>query len=351
MVEPNKKENPALPGALVMRELLQLIFSDSKRRMDCFKTYFLDSENLLELSVYGGSACVLALPFFPAATIMGELSALMVLGAWIICFLTFSRYSFGIYISMFLKLCARLVYIVGQIFLPLVLACGVAFHILLDKNVFNYFVSSFLKALVMMMGELEFEGQFKNDELSATSVISQGIFVAFIFAITIVAQNLIVGVAVNITEELQDEVYIQNSKLQMQQVGEVERFLLKCLGKWDGLKKRIMAFSAMGELAKEASIKTTNQRVGFSVRADEVTIEEGNNLIGNHEELGQTDVADREQAAFKVCFFPHKTDQSIRNMTKFSIENWHTLYLYDEENQKDGRKVPWAMLSSTIAKR
>ena len=340
-----------------MREFLQLVFSDSKRRRDCFKNYFLDFENLLELGVYVGSAFVLALPFFPTATIMGELSALMVLGAWIIFFLTFSRYSFGIYISMFLKLCAKLVYIVGQIFLPLVLACGVAFHILLDKNVFNYFVSSFLKALVMMMGELEFEGQFKNDELSATSVISQGIFVAFIFAITIVAQNLIVGVAVNITEELQDEVYIQNSKLQMQQVGEVERFLLKCLGKWDGLKKRILAFSAIAELSKEASFKkpeaesSKNQTVGYSVGANDVTIEEGSNLIGNHEELGQTDAADGEQATFKVCFYPHKTDQSIRNLTTFSIEKWHTLYLYDEENQKDGKKVPWAMLSSTIAKR
>ena len=126
-----------------MRELLQLFFSDSKRRRDCFKNYFFDLENLMDLSVYVGSAFVLALPFFPEPNIMNELSSLMVLGAWICFFLTCSRYSFGIYINMFLKLCTKLVYIVGQIFLPLMLACGVAFHILLDKDVFKFFMRSF----------------------------------------------------------------------------------------------------------------------------------------------------------------------------------------------------------------
>ena len=66
----------------------------------------------MELCVYIGSGFVLALPFCPGATIPSELSSLMVLGAWICFFLTFSRYSFGIYISMFLKLCAKLVYTV-----------------------------------------------------------------------------------------------------------------------------------------------------------------------------------------------------------------------------------------------
>ena len=141
----------------------------------------------------------------------------VVVGSWLCFFLTMSRYPIGTYVSIFLTLFRKLILIFCTIFLPLLVGFGSGFHILLrDKqDIFRNFARSFVKALAMMTGELDYEGNFTNDEEQSVGyIITLIFFVTFMFSITIVASNLIVGVVVSITDEMQDVVRIKNAKMQ-----------------------------------------------------------------------------------------------------------------------------------------
>ena len=87
------------------------------------------------------------------------------------------------------------------IFLPSLIGFTSAFHFFLHGNdQFQSFFDSFLKVVIMMIGEYEFEGNFSFDEtrkVGGRNVSIQFMFVIFIIYGSVIVMNLIVAIVVN----------------------------------------------------------------------------------------------------------------------------------------------------------
>ena len=108
---------------------------------------------------------------------------------------TFGRTIYSsIYVSK--KVCKSLV-----IFLPSLIGFTSAFHFFLHGNdQFQSFFDSFLKVVIMMIGEYEFESNFSFDEtrkVGGRSFSIQFMFVLFIIYGSVIVMNLIVAIVVN----------------------------------------------------------------------------------------------------------------------------------------------------------
>ena len=87
------------------------------------------------------------------------------------------------------------------IFLPSLIGFTSAFHFFLHGNdQFQSFFDSFLKVVIMMIGEYEFEGNFSFNEtrkVGGRNVSIQFMFVIFIIYGSVIVMNLIVAIVVN----------------------------------------------------------------------------------------------------------------------------------------------------------
>ena len=87
------------------------------------------------------------------------------------------------------------------IFLPSLIGFTSAFHFFLHGNdQFQSFFDSFLKVVIMMIGEYEFEDNFSFDEtrkVGGRSFSIQLMFVLFIIYGSVIVMNLIVAIVVN----------------------------------------------------------------------------------------------------------------------------------------------------------
>ena len=108
---------------------------------------------------------------------------------------TFGRTIYSsIYVSK--KVCKSLL-----IFLPSLIGFTTAFHLFLHGNdQFQSFFDSFLKVVIMMIGEYEFEDNFSFDETrnkGGRNGSIQVMFVLFIIYGSVIVMNLIVAIVVN----------------------------------------------------------------------------------------------------------------------------------------------------------
>ena len=108
---------------------------------------------------------------------------------------TFGRTIYSsIYVSK--KVCKSLL-----IFLPSLIGFTTAFHLFLHGNdQFQSFFDSFLKVVIMMIGEYEFEDNFSFDETrkaGGRSFSIQLMFVLFIIYASVIVMNLIMAIVVN----------------------------------------------------------------------------------------------------------------------------------------------------------
>ena len=108
---------------------------------------------------------------------------------------TFGRTIYSsIYVSK--KVCKSLL-----IFLPSLIGFTTAFHLFLHGNdQFQSFFDSFLKVVIMMIGEYEFESNFSFDETrnkAGRNGSIQVMFVLFIIYGSVIVMNLIMAIVVN----------------------------------------------------------------------------------------------------------------------------------------------------------
>lgn len=133
----------------------------------------------------------------------------------------------------------------GIILLIFIVAFGLGFHILFINHLaFDTPSWALLKTYVMMIGEFEFEGIFtehddpsKNETENAEMAknipfpdYSSLLFVIFVFIMSIIITNLLVGLAVDDIKEIQDNAELEKLSMNVQLVLESERFLphIKC---------------------------------------------------------------------------------------------------------------------------
>ena len=184
-----------LSGLMCLRELTQA-FSNWRR-------YVCDRENWLEITMLSLILGYLA-ALFSNPEISAHLAAVSVLLAWAELALLIGRFpNIGIYIYMSVHIMKKIVTILLS-FAPIIFGFACAFRILIPRSdVFDNIIISILKVLVMMSGEFEFEANFRSEsvrEIGGSDITTQVVFVIFLFVVSIVISNLLIGLTVNETE-------------------------------------------------------------------------------------------------------------------------------------------------------
>ena len=239
--------------------------------------YFRDLENWIEILML-----ILASLFVVTVVVDLHISPMFAAGAvllaWFDFFLMLGRFPIlGNYIYMFSSV-TWLVFKFFFIFIWIMIGFAFCFHILLPShNAFDNPAISFLKSLVMMSGEFEFEDNFtweavreahlgnigtyieiciyncsKNVTVEGPEMLqcikdcikghnvseitfsknyaSQFVFVLFFFLVSIVISNLLIGMTVNRTEAVEAAALSLRLERTLNQIVSLEDFLIKDVG-------------------------------------------------------------------------------------------------------------------------
>lgn len=124
---------------------------------------------------------------------------------------------------------------------------------------------SILKTFVMMIGELEFEDMFYQDDRNKNHyypVTTQLVFFTFVILVTIILMNLLVGLAVSDIQGLQASAGLNRLTRQAELVARLEGLLFSKL-----LKKAPPKI--LGFLRKEALLRTSQYNLQLCVKPND----------------------------------------------------------------------------------
>lgn len=148
---------------------------------------------------------------FPDAPIRSrltkEISAISVFFGWIELMMLCGRLPIlGSHVLMFARIAKSAIKFIAA-FIGLLIGFSVSFMVLFsDKDEFSTFGTSFVKTLMMMIGEVDYSNLVDQN----TAIISYLILVVFLFLVCILMANLLIGLAV-------DDIY------SLQRIGNIER--------------------------------------------------------------------------------------------------------------------------------
>ena len=312
----------SLSGCIFFRELIQA-FSNWRR-------YVCDRENWLEILmlalIFGYLSTLLSNP-----EISPHLAALSVLFAWADFALLIGTFpNIGIYIYMSIHIMRKITTILLS-FTPAILGFAFAFHTLIpNSDTFDNIIIATLKALVMMSGEFEFENNFRYEsvkEVGGSNITTQVIFVLFLFVVSIVVHNLLIGLTVNETEIVFERALAMRLERTFTQILVVEDLLHTSIAKWfrDVFKRK----------------KSTN--------------------LKDYLESAQEDLGRLQDPNYKVLIKPNKVEKGGRWLktldligTTFLFQGVnHPVYLYDEDEESNSveRRPTKLELPDSIVKR
>ena len=185
----------SLFGLICIREMCQA-YSNWCR-------YVFDKENWLEILMLALTSGYLA-TLLSNPNVSAHLGALSLLIAWADFALLIGRFpNIGIYIYMSIHIMKKIVTILLS-FTPVLLGFAFAFRILIpNSDSFDNIFISVLKVLVMMIGEFDFEDNFRSEkvgEIGGSNITTQLVFILFLFVVSIVISNLLIGLTVNETD-------------------------------------------------------------------------------------------------------------------------------------------------------
>ncbi len=134
--------------------------------------------------------------------------------------------SLGIYIIMFFDVLKTFMNI-SLIFLIFIVAFGLGFHLLCMNQVpFHSLHGSLLKTVVMMTGEFEYESMFHHEinklEFPSLTFV---FYLAFLVVMSIILVNLLIGLAVDDINAVQDQAILKRLAMQVELALDVERIL------------------------------------------------------------------------------------------------------------------------------
>ncbi|XP_071493970.1 transient receptor potential cation channel subfamily A member 1-like [Diadema antillarum] len=212
-------------------------------------SYLKHAENWLELFLYI-AAILFALPFsrvqyikdgFIKKSWQWECGSLAVFLSWINLLLFIRDTKLGIYVIMFLDIIKTFLRFCIILFLFIV-AFGLAFYtLLMNQNPFNTLGYSMAKTFVMMIGELDFadiffaqnylgtENTLETDGEAAYfmnfvpySGLTYVVFTVFLVVMSILMMNMLVGLAVDDIQAIQEKAKLHNLTMQVNNVMEVQ---------------------------------------------------------------------------------------------------------------------------------
>lgn len=158
-------------------------------------------DNWIQWSVIIGSGVVLIIP---SGNVQHHAAGIAILLVWIELMLVVGRFPmFGLYVQMFTQVSINFFKFLGA-YLCLLIGFSLSFCVLHNKyKSFVNPVMGFLKTIIMMSGELEFEDVFFDDDKPILySITAHLILLGFVVLVTIILTNLMVGLAVSDIQEL-----------------------------------------------------------------------------------------------------------------------------------------------------
>ncbi|XP_067107898.1 transient receptor potential cation channel subfamily A member 1b [Osmerus mordax] len=197
----------------IVKEVVQI----SQQRM----SYFKDASNALDWGAAVFSLLfIIPLFFNSSGTLHWEAGACAILLAWVNFLLYLQRFGhFGIYVVMFGEIMKTLVCII-VLFFFLMLAFGLGFYaIMLNQSEFSRLDLSVLQTFVMMVGELNYQGNFLNAYLNNElpfPLLTFIIFVHFVLLMPILLMNLLIGLAVGDIAEVQRNAALKRIAMQIE---------------------------------------------------------------------------------------------------------------------------------------
>ncbi|XP_045195782.2 transient receptor potential cation channel subfamily A member 1 homolog [Mercenaria mercenaria] len=216
--------------SVIVLTAIELIIEicEMKLMFSCTMGYFKEKENILQLITYILSILFVIHPSGSTDTgyrpewqwTCGTVSVFL---AWINLLLLIQKFDWiGIYVVMLFR--------VGILFLKLflvfsflIVAFAITFHCLLqNQEPFSTFWISLVKTTEMMIGELDYTTIFLDEKVHYNA-ISHVFFYIFMLFMTIVAVNLMVGLAVDKIREFQTKAGLAKKEMQIKFALELER--------------------------------------------------------------------------------------------------------------------------------
>ena len=193
--------------ALTSLSVLVLFLVECLKLFHSSKNYFRSKRYIFEIMVLIFTLGYLLGIFLLPRSVNLHLGAWSVFYAWINMTILLGHFpGVGVYLFMFTYVTKAIISFL-MIYLPLLIAFGFGFYLLLPRHdSFNDPITAILKVFAMMIGELEYEQNFTVDvsrEPSDWSIGSlQIMFMACLVLVSIIIQNLILGLTISETEKL-----------------------------------------------------------------------------------------------------------------------------------------------------
>ncbi|XP_075160131.1 transient receptor potential channel pyrexia isoform X4 [Haematobia irritans] len=193
-----------------------------------------------------------------------HVAAVVVLLVWVELMMLVGRFPiFGVYVQMFTKVAMNF----GKFLLAyicLLIAFGLSFSVLFnDYKPFKNITWSFLKAMTMMSGELEFEDIFYGDNRKIQyPVTSHFIFLSFVLLVTVILTNLMVGLAVSDIQGLQVSASLDRLVRQAELVSRLESLFFSRLLR--GAPTKLLKLCK-----RSALLRTSRNKLLFVIRPND----------------------------------------------------------------------------------
>ncbi|XP_046847527.1 transient receptor potential cation channel subfamily A member 1-like [Xenia sp. Carnegie-2017] len=131
---------------------------------------------------------------------------------------------------MFLEVLATLLKVMSA-FAVLLLCFAVTFYVIFTTIIhedFKVFHESSLKVMIMLMGELDYSGFRHRTELLTMGMeyVAIGVFIVFCVTVSLVVNNLLIGLAVGDIEAVRKKAEINLVSLQASQIAETREKLI-----------------------------------------------------------------------------------------------------------------------------
>lgn len=160
-----------------------------------------------------------------------HVAAIGIFLTWLELMIIVGRFpTFGLYIQMFTTVSVNFVKFMAAYFC-LLLAFALSFGVIFaNYNSFKQLPLVFIKVIVMMSGELEYEDIFFDDTQPIKfPLTAQVMFLAFVVLVTIILTNLMVGLAVSDIQGLQQSAGLDRLVRQAELVAHLESMLFSKL--------------------------------------------------------------------------------------------------------------------------
>nr|XP_053649353.1 transient receptor potential channel pyrexia-like isoform X1 [Cherax quadricarinatus] len=228
---------------LAVKEIFQII--------DTPWTYFSSWDNVLvwPIIIFSMIITVSSYVHYDTQDWEHHLAAIVILLSWVELLLLIGRFPvFGLYVQMFTHVTKNF----GKFlfaYISLINAFSLSFGVLFPNHPpFKVYFLRFIKTLVMMTGEIDYdEWFFADDKMIMYPVTSHIIFVIFLIFVTIILMNLLVGLAVSDIQGLQKSAGLDRLVRQTELIAHFESFMFSQWLAW-AMPKGILSFLHRGIL-------------------------------------------------------------------------------------------------------